>query len=252
MIALVGGAAALSLGSFMGALAHRLPRAERLRDVLTPSRSACPACGTTLRPRDLVPILSYLWRRGRCGTCGARISPDYALLEAGTLAAFLLAFFTSPAPGFWFFFTALAALLLLIAVIDRRHLFVPDEAVIVLGGLWLLDRVAVGSLPVSTSDGLIGATVAGSLLLGLRLVFLRVRGQEALGLGDVKLAAVLGLYLGWQTLGAFLGLAALGTLAAIALSGRTLTRERRIPFAPGLGASGAILLLLLEMKALPL
>lgn len=252
LIALFGSLAALTLGSFTGALVHRLPRAERLRDVLSPARSACPACGAQLKARDLVPVLSYLWLRARCRVCGARISPDYAVAEIGTLCAFLIAFFASAAPGFWAVFTLFGALLLLIALIDARHLTVPDEAVIALALLWALDSLWLKSLPVAPGDALVAAVSAAALLYGLRFLFRAARGVEALGLGDVKLAAAIGLFLGWQSLGLFFALAALLTLAAVAVARMKIDRARRIPFAPGLCASAAFILLLLETKFLPL
>jgi prepilin signal peptidase PulO-like enzyme (type II secretory pathway) len=252
LIALFGGAAALTLGSFVGALAHRLPDAARLRDVLHPARSACPACGATLHARDLVPIVSYLWLRARCRACGAKISPDYAVCEAGTLAAFLLALALSPLPGFWLVFTLFAALLLLVAVIDRRHLFVPDAAVIALALLWVFDAAALHALPVTARDALIASVAASGVLFALRFAFRKARGLEALGLGDVKLAAALGLFIGWQSVGLFFAFAAIATLLAIAVTRARAEGDARIPFAPGLCAGAALLVLLLEAKLLPL
>jgi leader peptidase (prepilin peptidase)/N-methyltransferase len=251
-IALFGGAAALAFGSFLGALAVRLPRASRWRDMFAPARSACPACGTTLGLRDLVPLLSYFWLRARCRHCGAKISADYALAEAGTLAAFWLAMAASAAPAFWLAFTLFAGFLLLIALIDRAHLFVPDEVLSVLALVWLVDTLLVRALPAPPLSGMIAASAAAALLAALRLAFQRLRGVDALGLGDVKLAAVLGLYIGWQNLGLFFALAALSTLAALALSRGRVERETRIPFAPGLCAAAAFLVLMLEAGRLPL
>lgn len=252
LIALFGGAASLVLGSFVGALAYRLPRAERLRDVLQPSRSHCPACDTTLSARELVPVLSYLWSRARCTHCGAKISPDYVIAEAGTLAAFLAAFSLSVEPTFWLIFTVFGAILLLIALVDLRDFFIPDEAVIALCALWVLDAVSMQALPIDPQDSLIAGLSAAAILFGLRFIFQQWRGVDALGLGDVKLAFALGFFIGWQSLGLFFALAAFLTLAAIALTRAQMDRAQRIPFAPGLCASAATILLLTEAKLLPL
>lgn len=252
LIALFGGAAALTLGSFIGALVYRLPRAQRLRDILSPARSACPACGTPLGASELVPVLSYLRQRARCRHCSARIAPDYALAEAATLGAFLIAFFASVEPAFWLVFTLFGAMLLLIALIDLRHFYVPDEAVIALALLWALDALWLRSLSTAPVDAAIAAASAASILFGLRLAFHRLRGVEALGLGDVKLAAALGLFIGWQSLGLLFAVAALLTLASVALAGGKVDRARRIPFAPGLCASAALVLLAIEAGLLPL
>lgn len=217
----------LVAGSFLNVCIWRLPRGESV--VFPPSH--CPACGRRLAWRDMVPVLSYVFLRGRCRYCGGRISPRYPLVEAVTGAAFLFLLFRyGPAPG-------LAAALVLTCVlevaafVDLEHMRIPN-------GLLLAGAVAgflLNLLPGGPGlrEMALGAVAGAGPLLA---VVLASRG--GMGWGDVKLAAVAGLYLGWRLAltGLFLGVLAGGVAAAGLLITRRVRRRDPIPFGPFLAA----------------
>jgi leader peptidase (prepilin peptidase)/N-methyltransferase len=187
LLALLG----LILGSAVTALSHRLPRGISY----TRGRSACPRCGRTLAPTDLIPLLSFILQRGRCRTCGRPIGWRYPLTELAS-AAWLLLLYTrvglSPdlvLLGIW------GLILITLVWIDLDFQLLPD--VLTFPGL------AVGLLyavlhPGGWREALLGI-VAGSGTLGLLAwAYLRVRHVEGMGMGDVKLAAMLGAVLGWK------------------------------------------------------
>jgi leader peptidase (prepilin peptidase) / N-methyltransferase len=216
----------LIVGSFANVCIHRIPLGESV--VSPPSR--CPRCRALIRPWDNVPVLSYLWLRGRCRRCQAPISGRYPLVEvANGLAWLALAWRGGPTLQ-----TAISMLLvtalLVLALIDLDHHLLPN--VITLPGIavGLLASFLPGS-PVSPTSAAASA-LGGYLCLALvAKVAERVYGEEALGQGDWKMTAMLGAFLGWagMLLAVFLG-----TLAG-ALVGLTLialgrgSRRTRIP-----------------------
>ncbi|WP_027719305.1 prepilin peptidase [Desulfovirgula thermocuniculi] len=177
----------LCVGSFLNACIYRLPRGISL--AAPPSH--CPACGARLKPLDLIPVLSYLFLRGRCRHCGRAISPRYPLVEVLTGTGFLLIGWkyglNLPAAAQLVFFTVLVAA----AFIDLEHRIIPDRLnFFALGaGVILVALQGTGAL----KDGLLGAILAGGLLF-----FVALLSRGGMGGGDVKLALVMGLYLGWQ------------------------------------------------------
>ncbi|WP_051618187.1 prepilin peptidase [Desulfofundulus thermocisternus] len=221
----------LCTGSFLNVCIHRLPRGMSL--VAPPSH--CPACGARLGPLDLIPVLSYLFLRGRCRHCRGVISPRYPLVELLTGFGFLL---ITREYGFHLYTAGLLVLFSVLVVasfIDLDHRIIPDRLT--------LFALAAGVLLAALRgadffrDGLLGAALGGGILL---LVALLSRG--GMGGGDVKLAFALGWYLGWQEILvalflAFLLGAVVGGLWALG-TGRTL--KTAIPFGPFL-SSGAML-----------
>jgi leader peptidase (prepilin peptidase)/N-methyltransferase len=226
----------LAVGSFMTVAIARMPKGE---SVSTP-RSRCPWCGTEIRPRDNVPILSWLLLRGQCRSCGARISIGYPLIELATAALVVasIARYSSLWQG-----TIVALLLSMmpaIAIIDIRHRIIPNRLMypalvafpvyVVLG--WLLGG------PLDPVRAAIGLLAFGGGLLVVALV------SRGMGMGDVKLAGVLGIVFGAIGLGS-VGVAAasaivfggLGGLLALAL-GRG--RKSAIPFGPYLAAGAVV------------
>ncbi|MEP7028286.1 MAG: prepilin peptidase [Candidatus Eisenbacteria bacterium] len=222
----------LCLGSFLNVVIHRLPRGESL--AWPPS--ACPACGHAIRPFDNVPVISWLLLSGRCRDCAAPISPRYLLVElgAGVLLpglALVLGPRVALVPAAVF-----ALALLAIALIDLDHRIIPDELSV--GGL-VIGLAARGFTWDGLLAGLIGALVgAGSLYL-VALGYRRATGVEGLGGGDVKLAGMIGAFLGWP--GVFL------TIFSAALAGSLLggiliasgrgTRRTALPFGTLLAAA---------------
>jgi leader peptidase (prepilin peptidase)/N-methyltransferase len=231
----------LCLGSFAGALAHRLPLGIPIGKK---SRSACPACGHKLALKDLVPVFSWAALKGKCGYCRTAISPRYPLIELGTAAlcgAFYLVYGRQ-----WQVFAlfALAPALAALIDIDLRHKLIPDAL-----NVWIAACGAAALALWGPEAGDIFWALSGAALYAggaflLRLVFLRILRREALGLGDVKFFGAAGLWLGLEPEAAALFLALAGAFGiALALFWRRLTGDREFPFGPALACAFAAALL---------
>ena len=233
----------LVTGSYLNVVVHRLPR--RTSTVLP--RSRCPQCGAPIRPLDNVPVVSWLALRGRCRDCGRPISPRYPLVEAGTAVLFVLS-----AERFGLSLATLAAfvlcaLLVALAAIDVEHLLLPDRLTlpgIVLGVALQPVTGWAGAGWRGVLGGLLGAALGAAVLLAAYGLWWLLRREEGLGLGDVKMLAMLGAFLGWQgvVVSLFVGAAAgaLFGLAAIAL-GRAGMRSK-VPFGAFLALGGLVAL----------
>jgi leader peptidase (prepilin peptidase) / N-methyltransferase len=194
------------IGSFLGVLIRRWPAGRAV--VL--GRSCCDHCGAVLGPRDLVPLLSWLWSRGRCRHCRAPIGEFYPLVE---LAAFTVAVWagTLDAGAALWLDCLLGWGLLTLAWIDAEHLLLPDILtlpliLIGLGASWYLSWPPL-------MDAAAGAAVGYGVFQLLAVAYRRLRGRDGLGAGDAKLLAVAGAWLGWQALGdVVLGAALAGIL----------------------------------------
>ena len=226
----------LAFGSFLTVVAHRVPRKE---SIVRP-RSRCPRCGTEIRPRDNIPVVSWLLLRGRCRACGAPVSPEYPLIElataglfAGAAAAFREDFVAAVVALF-------LGLMLTLGLIDAHHRVVPNRisypALLLFAAALLAGDLAGGGVDVL--DGLIGlAAYAGPLfLLALAL-------PGGMGMGDVKLAALIGLVLGslglrYVAVAAGLGVLAGGLGGILAMAVFRYGRTQTIPFGPYLAAGG--------------
>jgi leader peptidase (prepilin peptidase)/N-methyltransferase len=218
-------------GSFLNVVSYRLPRHESL---ISPA-SHCPKCGTPVKPYDNVPILSYLVLRGRCRSCAAPISPRYPLIEALTAALCAGAVLAhSSAAG-----VALSIALILIvvpaALIDLEHRIIPNR----LTALGAVLALAIGLAldPAGEPARLIAGVAAGGFLLLAALAY-----PGGMGMGDVKLAGVMGLFLGRSVAPAILVALVAGVLAGAAMIARHGAAEGRktaIPFGPFL-ALGAL------------
>lgn len=227
----------LAFGSFMTVVVHRVPKGESI----AAPRSACPACGAEIRAIDNVPVASYVLLRGRCHACGARISPAYPLTELATAALFVLAGLRFGSLGVGILVAALSWVLLACALIDLRHRVIPNRivypslvvAAVAVVGLWALGA------PVRASGALMGFLAYGGGLFVIAVI-----SPRGMGMGDVKLAALIGLVVGALGLGAVGVAAAVGILAggiggvvALAL-GRS--RKSAIPFGPYLALGGVV------------
>ncbi len=223
------------VGSFLNVVIHRLPREESL----VRPRSRCPACGRPIPARENVPVLGYLLLRGRCAGCGGRISPRYPAVEGMTAALFLLFAWLDGAGFALLRDLVFCSLLVPIAFIDIDHRIVPDE--LSLGGL--AAGVLLSFLPGGDWKGsLLGALAGGGLLYATAAGYEKVRGQEGLGGGDIKLVAMVGAFLGWR--GALLTVFA-GSLLGVA-GGLFAMRKGQeglktaIPFGPYLCAAALL------------
>ncbi len=261
----------LAIGSFLNVVIHRLPimlerhwraqcaelstdagtlPAQTERYNLVVPRSACPACHAPIAARHNIPVLSYLWLRGRCAGCGARISPRYPLVEAltGLLSALV-------AWRFGFGWPTLAALVLTwflvaLAVIDIDHQLLPDSLTLPLMWIGLVLSLfvpAAGGIPVPVDPraSLIGAAAGYLSLWGVYHLFRALTAKEGMGYGDFKLLAALGAWLGWQMLLPTVLLAAgVGAIVGIVLIvARGRSSAVPIAFGPFLAAAGWLMLM---------
>ena len=217
------------VGSFLATLIVRWSRGESVRA----GRSRCDGCRRTLRAAELVPVLSGLWSRGRCRRCGASIDPTHSrveLLSAGLCAA---AFATQP-PLTALAWSVFALLLLTLAILDLRLLWLPDALTRPLVGLgFVAGGLATG---VPTTARVIGGAVGFGVLWALAWGFERWRGVRALGGGDPKLAGAIGAWIGWSALPALWALAGLAGLTLLLLDRPRTGEVRRhpIPFGTAL------------------
>jgi leader peptidase (prepilin peptidase)/N-methyltransferase len=231
VLPLLAGVLGLLVGSFLNVVVYRLPRGE---SIVRPG-SRCPSCGTPIAPRDNVPLVSWALLRGRARCCGARVSVRYPLVELTTGVAFAAVTvwlgLSWALPAFLY----LAAISIALTLIDLAVHRLPDPIVLpsyLVGGLLL----GVASLAAHDLGSVVRAVIGGAALWLLYLVLVLVY-PAGMGLGDVKLAGVLGMYLGWLgwselAVGAFLGFL-LGGLSGLGLmlAGRA-GRKTMIPFGP--------------------
>jgi len=181
----------LFLGSFMNVCIYRLPRGK---SPVHP-RSGCPKCGHMLAWYENVPVLSYLFLRGKCRSCGTSISPMYPIIESITGAMFLAAYL-------WYGPSALLVIRLLFGcamivlfVIDLQHKILPNVITLpgIVLGLMLSEIAGPG-----WRSSLIGIAVGAGSLFAIAEVYYRVRHEEGLGMGDVKMLGMIGAFLGWK------------------------------------------------------
>jgi leader peptidase (prepilin peptidase) / N-methyltransferase len=219
------------VGSFLNVVAYRLPRHESL---LGPA-SHCPSCGTPVKPYDNIPILSFLLLRGRCRSCAATISPRYPLVEALTAALCAGAVIANSSAADIALSVALILIVVPAALIDLEYRIIPNS----LTALGAVLAVAIGLAldPSGEPQRLIAGAAAGGFLLLAALAY-----PGGMGMGDVKLAGVLGLFLGSAVVPAILIALLAGVLvggAIVARRGVSEGRKTAVPFGPFL-AFGAV------------
>jgi len=224
-------------GSFLNVLVHRLPRGE------SPwrGRSHCPHCRRTIRWYENIPLLSFLALGGRCAGCRRRIAWRYPLVEG---AAALLAWVcvrhfgcSAAAAGYFLFLATLLA----IACIDWEHRIIPDE--LSLGVLGLGVVLAATVLPLGVWRGVAGAAVGAGCVWAVGRLYKAIRGMEGMGFGDVKLAAMIGAFLGpVPVLLTIFGAACLGSVYGLVLLARGGHGRTMIAFGTFLAAGAALCL----------
>ena len=225
------GVLGLLLGSFLNVVIWRMPRGESL----SKPRSRCPSCGTAIRPWDNVPVLSWLALRGRCRHCGARISPRYPLVEALTAGVFVAVALGRGVDDDLLLWLPLAAALVAIAGIDLDHRIIPNK-IVVPAAIW---GVAATLLfrPDNVDDGLIAGGIAFGALFLAALAY-----PAGMGMGDVKLAGVMGIYLGSSVAPAMLVAFLAGSIVGVAILAREgrSARKKGVPFGPFLALGGIV------------
>jgi len=180
------------VGSFLNVVIYRAPRG---RSIVNPP-SACPSCGARIRPWDNVPVVSYLLLRGRCRDCGARISPRYVLVELLSGAAPALIWAEYGLGKEFALLWPLSCVLLVLSFVDLDLRIIPDR--VTLPGIAVGLVVAPLSGFTTFAGSLIGAVAGGGALYLIALFGEAVFRKESMGGGDVKLAAMLGAFLGWK------------------------------------------------------
>ncbi len=180
----------LAVGSFLNVCIHRLP----LKLSLVRPASRCPRCETPLKPYDNIPVIGYLMLRGRCRSCGQPISVQYPMIEIATGALFLGAYMLFPAPLLYQRILFGCAMIVL-CFIDLEHRILPD--VITLPGI-VVGFVLSFFMPPGWIDSLIGLVLGGGSLWLIGEAYFRLRHEEGMGFGDVKMLAMIGAFLGWK------------------------------------------------------
>jgi leader peptidase (prepilin peptidase)/N-methyltransferase len=223
------------IGSFLNVCIHRQPRGT---SIVWPG-SACPSCGRALSWFENIPIFSYAFLRGRCRTCHAPISARYPIIEALTAAMFALAWwYYGPGPLLASRLVFGCALIVLFAI-DLEHQLLPN--VITLPG------IAIGFLlsvinPPGWKSSLIGIVAGGGVLFLIAEGYYRLRHEEGLGMGDVKMLAMIGAFLGWPLMLLSLMAASLaGSIVGVFLimTGRG-TMKYALPFGTFLAIGAAL------------
>jgi leader peptidase (prepilin peptidase) / N-methyltransferase len=222
----------LIVGSFLNVVIHRMPLGQ---SVVTP-RSKCPNCHAQLRVIDNIPVLSWLLLRGRCRGCKVAISIRYPFVELLNAGLYLLCFFHFAFEPIFPFALLLSSALIALAFIDAEHFILPNKITYPLFVSFLFYRLFESIFITQTSspvlEGFLGAFVGGGFLWGLGALWKLVRGIEGMGLGDVKLMAGVGMFLGWDLalLSIFIG-AFLGSVGGLLLARKDQQDlQMRIPF----------------------
>jgi leader peptidase (prepilin peptidase)/N-methyltransferase len=257
ILALLG----LCIGSFLNVVIHRMPlmlergwkleSAELLgvkvdvTEVITLSRprSRCPSCGHAIAWHENIPVLSWLWLRGRCSACKTKISARYPFVEILTGVLFALVgwrFGATPTTLLWCGF---AAVLVALAGIDWDTTFLPDNLTLPLLWAGLVASALGWTIPLS--DSVWGAAVGYLSLWGVYWLFKLTTGKEGMGFGDFKLLAAIGAWLGLKMiLPVVLGASIIGAVVGIAMKlSATLREGRYVPFGPFLAGAGLVVML---------
>jgi leader peptidase (prepilin peptidase)/N-methyltransferase len=230
LIAFLGG---LAFGSFATAVAHRRGMA------IAGPRSQCPACGVQIVARDNVPVFSWLLLRGKARCCGAGISPRYPLTElaVGLLFVATVLVYRDDAAGA-LIGLVFVAMLAIVTLTDLERRIIPNKVLIV--GAVLCLAIAVPTDPSGLIERLAAAVAAGGIFFLVVLAY-----PAGMGLGDVKLAATMGLFLGWAVGPAILTALLVASLVGVTLIARhgAGARKMAIPFGPFLALGGIVGLL---------
>lgn len=226
----------LLLGSFANVVIYRLPQEK---SVVRP-RSACTQCGAAIGWRDNVPVFSWVLLRGKCRSCKAPISARYPLVEILMAALFFLQAQRHGASWTLLEMLFLTFGLVVISFIDLDHMIIPDQ--FSLSGVVLGLVGALINPDRAFADAAIGLLAGGGFLLAVAAIYAKVRGEEGLGGGDIKLLAWTGAVLGWKSVPfTILGGSIVGSVFGIAMSLRSGSgMKTQLPFGPYL--AGAALL----------
>jgi len=224
----------LLVGSFLNVVVHRLPLGESLAR----PRSRCVGCGTQIAAYDNVPVLSWIVLRGRCRHCGAAVSARYPAIEALTGVVFGAVVAVGGFDDTLLLELPFAAMLIAVAAIDLEHRIVPNKILLPLA-IWAVAGWALVDLEFLPEAAASGAGAFAFLLLAA------LAYPSGMGMGDVKLAGVMGLYLGLAVVPAMLVAFLAGSIVGVAMIARegATARKKGVPFAPFLALGGLVGLL---------
>ena len=218
----------LIVGSFSNVCIYRIPRNE---SIIYPA-SHCPKCRSKIKPVDNIPLLSYILLKGRCRNCKSKISIQYPIVELITGLIYLIIYLTYGLGVQTLIYIILSSALMIIAFIDLNQQIVPD--VISLPGI-IIGFILSFFVPyISFINSALGVLVGGGIILIIGMAGSVIFKKEAMGGGDVKLAAMIGAFLGWRyiIISLFLGFF-VGALAGIILIlSKIKSREDTVPFGP--------------------
>lgn len=225
----------LIIGSFLTVLVNRVPAGE---SIVAP-RSRCPSCGTPITARDNVPVVSWVLLRGRCRSCGVRIPVRYPVTEIVTAALFAAAAIRYEDVWLLIAVSVFLGVLLALSLIDLEHKILPNRIVypsLVAFPAYLVVARLAGA-PLDLLDAVVGFLAYGGVMLLVAIV-----SPRGMGMGDVKLAAVMGLFLGRSVAPALLIGFATGALVGLVLIARrgASARKQAVPFGPFLALGGIV------------
>ena len=229
----------ICIGSFLNVCIYRIPRSQ---SIVFPG-SKCPSCGTRLKALDLIPLLSYLALKGKCRHCGVPVSARYFFVELLTGILFVSIYFTYGltwhTPIFW----TLTSILIAASFIDYEFHIIPNGLVLAGFAVALLANLSGYNIPFL--EGVYGLAVGGGFLGIVALASLLLLKKEGMGGGDIKLMAMVGLFIGWQATALALMLAVLSAalVSLLLMALKLLKRGDHIPFGPFL-AIGSLLAIL--------
>jgi len=228
---LAGGLFGAIIGSFLNVVAHRVPLGESL---VTPG-SHCPGCGAEVKPYDNIPVVSWLLLRGRCRSCGMRISPRYLLVELATAIAFAAVVGVRGFDNDLVLELPFVAALIALAAIDFDHKLLPNKIVYPLAAYGVIATLLVDQ------DDLVENLIAGAGAFVFLFVAV-IAYPRGMGMGDVKLAGAMGLYLGLSVIPALLVAFLSGTLVGIVIIARegAAGRKKAVPFGVFLALGGIV------------
>lgn len=244
----------LAFGSFANVVVWRFPRGESLSS--PPSR--CPGCGTSIRWRDNIPVVSWLLLRGRCRDCGETISARYPAVEISSALLFVIAAVGYGVGARATFAAAFFYLLLILSAIDLDTYRLPNPLVAAVAALGLVGSIVSQfggppSVPLFDFDGLLasplvasvaGAVLSGGVALGLAAAYAGVRKREGFGMGDVKLLAAIGVFLGPYGVLVLFFASVVGAVFGIVASTRAGEGlSKAYPFGPFLAAAAVVVAL---------
>jgi leader peptidase (prepilin peptidase) / N-methyltransferase len=226
-----GAAAGAIIGSFLNVVAHRVPRGESLSS----PGSRCPGCGAPVKPYDNIPVLSWLLLHGRCRSCGAPISPRYPLVELATALAFAAVVAVRGFDDDLVLELPFVAALIALAAIDFDHKLLPNKLVYPLAAYGVIATLLVDR------DDLVENLIAGAGAFGFLLAAV-IAYPRGMGMGDVKLAGAMGLYLGLSVIPAMLVAFLSGSLVGAVILARegAAARKKAVPFGVFLALGGIV------------